>query len=598
MTARSWHVRAGALSLPAPGVGILLVVRLARLFLWPVALATGGATAALIVRAEIADAPALTASVGLVVGLSWCLTGLEEWRRRPARRIGPLMLFFGFAWFASFWIYTSVSLLYTAGQLVRPLFIAVLGHLLLAFPSGRLEGRLSRAIIAAAYLDTTVVVTASALFLAPESGEVQNLGLVEPNAALSDALRNVARGVGIALILASLLLLARRWRRATPPWRRAVAPMLWVGAAAAAAGALRLLNDGLGRPLGPVELVFFVILATVPLALEMGLLRSRLARGAVAELIVELGQTRAPANLRDALARALHDPRLELGYWLPQQSRYVDREGQPVELPGDESGLVATIVESEGRRVAALIHDASLRDDPELVEAVCAAAGLALENERLQAELRAHLEELRASRVRIVEAADAERRRLERDLHDGTQQRLVSASMALGLAEATLSADPERARRILDESRRTLAAALDELRELSQGIHPGLLTERGLGPALQELAYAAPLPIELSVPIGERLPGPVEAAAYYVVAEALTNVAKYASANAASVTVTSRNGRVLVEVRDDGVGGADPVRGSGLRGLADRVEALGGTLAVESPPGEGTRLRAEIPCAS
>jgi signal transduction histidine kinase len=596
--ARSWHVRSGALSLHTPGVGILTVVRLVRLLLWPVALATGGATAVLILRAEMADSPALTAAVGLVVGLSWCLTGLEEWRRRPVRRVGPLMVFFGFAWFASLWVYTSVSALYTAGQLVRPLFIAVLGHLLLAFPSGRLEDWRARAIIAAAYLDTTVVVSASALFLAPESEEVRNLALIEPNAALSDGLRNVARGVGVALILASLVLIAQRWRVATPPWRRAVAPVLWVGAVAAAAGALRLVNDGLGRPLGPVELVFFVILASVPLAFELGLLRSRLARGAVAELVVELGQTRAAGNLRDALARALHDPSLTLAFWLPEQRRYVDAGGQPVELPIEGSGLVTTIVERDGRRVAAIVHDASLREDPELVEAVCAAAGLALENERLQAELRAHLEELRASRVRIVEAADAERRRLERDLHDGTQQRLVSVSMALGLAESKLASDPEGARAILDETRKTLASALEELRELSQGIHPGILTERGLGPALQELAYATPVPIELSVPLEQRLPQPVEAAAYYVVAEALTNVAKYASAGAVSVSVDQRNGRALVEVRDDGVGGADPARGSGLRGLSDRVEALGGRLSVESPPGRGTHLKAEIPCES
>jgi signal transduction histidine kinase len=341
-----------------------------------------------------------------------------------------------------------------------------------------------------------------------------------------------------------------------------------------------------------------LILAAVPLASELGLLRSRLARGAVAELVVALGQTRAPGQLRDALARALHDPSLTLAYWLPEQRRYVDRHGQPAELASDDSGLVTTIVERDGRRIAALVHDSSLRDDPDLVEAVCAAAGLALENERLQAELRAHLDELRASRVRIVEAADAERRRLERDLHDGTQQRLVSVSMALGLAESKLASDPTAARKILDETRNTLATALEELRELSQGIHPGILTERGLGPALQDLAYAAPVPIELSVPLERRLPPPVEAAAYYVVAEALTNVAKYASASAVSVSVTQRNGRALVEVRDDGVGGADRARGSGLRGLTDRVEALGGRLSVESPPGRGTYLKAEIPCGS
>jgi signal transduction histidine kinase len=595
---RGWHACAWLdLAVSLVRVAILRVVKILRLALWPAALAAAGGTAALTLGGGIADLPELTATIGLVVGLAWSLIGLEEWRRRPARRIGPLMVFLGFAWFASQLVYASVSPLYTAGQLVRPLFIAVLGHLLLAFPSGRLESRLSRAIIVAAYLDTIVVNGFSVVFRAPEPG-VENLALLEPNAALSEAIRNTARGIGVALLLTSLGLLARRWRGATPPWRRAVAPVLWWGAAAAAVGALRFLNDGLGRPLGRIELAFFLVLATVPLAFQLGLLRSRLARGAVAELVVELGQTRAPGRLRDALARTLHDPGLALAYWLPEKGHYVDLEGRPVELPRDGDSRVATLVEREGRRVAALVHDSSLREDPELVEAVCAAAGLALENERLQAELRAHLDELRASRVRLVEAAHVERRRLERDLHDGTQQRLVSISMALGLADSKLGSDPEGVRRILDETRKTLGTALEELRELSQGIHPGILTERGLGPALQELAYVAPVSIELGVPLEERLPEPVEAAVYYLVAEALANVAKHASATVVSVNVDRRNGQAVVEVSDDGVGGADPARGSGLRGLADRVEALGGAFAVESPPGRGTRLRAEIPCES
>jgi signal transduction histidine kinase len=598
MTTGSWGIGAASIRRLGSGGGILLVVRLVRPVLWPLALLAGGAIAMLVSSGGIAESPTLTALVGLAVGLSWSLIGLEQWRRSPARRVGPLMVFLGFAWYASLLVYSSVSLLYTVGLLMRPLFIAVLGHLLLAFPSGRLESRLPRAIAILAYLDTTVVVAASAIFREPDSGEVRNLALVEPNAALSNPLLNAARGIGIALLLTTLVLLTRRWRAATRPWRRAVAPVLWWAAAAAAAGALRLLNDGLGRPVAGVELAFFLVLATVPWAFALGLLRSRLARGAVAGLVVELGQSRTPGRLRSALARALHDPGLALAYWLPQQHRFVDLEGRPIELPRDGDSRVATIVEREGRPVAALVHDGSLRDDPDLVEAVSAAAGLALENERLHAELRAHLDELRASRVRIVDAADAERRRLERDLHDGTQQRLVSVSMALGLLESKLESDRQDARRIVDDTRKTLATALQELRELSQGIHPAILTERGLGAALRELAYGAPVPIELAVPLEERLPQPVEAAAYYVVAEALTNVAKYASATAVSVNVESCNGRAVVEISDDGVGGADPARGSGLRGLADRVEALGGLLDLESRPGRGTRVRAEIPCES
>jgi signal transduction histidine kinase len=424
------------------------------------------------------------------------------------------------------------------------------------------------------------------------------VALVQANAALSDALKNTARGVGIACFVAILAILAHRWRRATPRWRRTFALAFWTGAAASALSAVAILTRTPYRPLGPIEVVAFLLIAAVPVALTMDQLRGKLERGAVADLVLELGGARAPGKLRDALARALHDPSLSLAYWLPEREGYFDVQGHPVELPTDSGPTMATIVEREGRPVAALLHDATLGDEQHLVDAVGAAAGLALENERLQADLQARLAELRASRARIVDATEAERRRLERNLHDGTQQRLVSVSMALGLAESKLRSDPVAAGRILEEARQALGAALQELREFSQGIHPGVLTERGLGPALKELVYLAPMSIELAVPNDERLPEPVEAAAYYVVAEALANVAKYASADAVSVKVERRNGSAFIEVADDGVGGADAKKGSGLRGLSDRVEALGGTFAVDSTPGVGTRLRAEIPCAS
>jgi PAS domain S-box-containing protein len=210
-------------------------------------------------------------------------------------------------------------------------------------------------------------------------------------------------------------------------------------------------------------------------------------------------------------------------------------------------------------------------------------------------DLKAAEEELRRSRARIVEAADSERRRLERNLHDGAQQRLVSLSLALRLAQAQLHRDPDTAERMLVDAQQELSEALADLRELARGIHPAILTDRGLGPALEALAARAPLPVEVGELPEERLPGPVEAAAYYVVAEGLTNVVKYAQATEVRVSVERLNGFALVEVADDGVGGADPMSGTGLRGLSDRIEALDGRLAVESVPGSGTRLRAEIP---
>jgi signal transduction histidine kinase len=197
--------------------------------------------------------------------------------------------------------------------------------------------------------------------------------------------------------------------------------------------------------------------------------------------------------------------------------------------------------------------------------------------------------------MRLVEAGDAERRRLERNLHDGAQQRLVALSLALRLAQSKLASDPVRAGSILSEAAAELALALQELRELARGIHPAMLTDRGLYAALESLAERSPVPVELDVDLGERLAEPVEAAAFYVASEALANVAKYARANGVTVAVTRSDGSVAITISDDGVGGADPARGSGLRGLVDRVEALGGTLQVTSPVAEGTIVHAELP---
>jgi signal transduction histidine kinase len=334
-------------------------------------------------------------------------------------------------------------------------------------------------------------------------------------------------------------------------------------------------------------------LLSVPLAFLAGLLRSRLARSAVATLVVELGETPEPGRLREALARALGDPSLEVGYWLRDDS-FVDADGNPVPLPADGSGRVATTVERSGLRVAALIHDESLSDHPELVDGVVAAAGLALENERLQAQLRARLEDLRLSRARLVETADAERRRLERNLHDGAQQRLVTLSMSLGLAQRRF-ADHEPTQELLEQTRSELAGALAELRELARGIHPAVLTEHGLGPALNALAGRSHVPVDVRELPDQRLPDGVEAAAYYLVAETLTNIAKYAQASAATVRARVEDSHLLVEVADDGIGGADASRGSGIRGLADRIDALDGQLEIDSPPGAGTRVTATIP---
>jgi len=300
--------------------------------------------------------------------------------------------------------------------------------------------------------------------------------------------------------------------------------------------------------------------------------------------------------VREMLAESLGDRTLSIAYWLPDRRTFVDEAGRPVELPEPASGRAWTAVERDGVRVAAIVHDAALDTGPELVQAAAAAAALALDNERLKADLRARVEELRVSRVRIVEAADAARRRLERDLHDGAQQQLVSLALDLRLLKSRVrdtDAEP-----LVDGLAEKLAVALAELRELARGIHPAILTDRGLGPAIEALANRVPVSVEHEVVVDEHVSGAIEAAAYFVVAEALTNVVKYAGAGKARVSVRRDRDAVIVLVDDDGVGGAKIGAGTGLRGLQDRLAALDGTLSVDSPEGGGTRLRARIPCGA
>jgi signal transduction histidine kinase len=297
--------------------------------------------------------------------------------------------------------------------------------------------------------------------------------------------------------------------------------------------------------------------------------------------------------IRELLAERVGDRTLSIAYWLAERETFADESGRPVELPAPGSGRTWTAVEHEGRRVAAIIHDAELDATPELVNAAAAAAALALDNERLKADLRARVEDLRISRARIVEAADTARRRLERDLHDGAQQQLVSLALDLRLLRARLGGSDVVP--MVDELSEKLNVALAELRELARGIHPAILTDRGLGPAVQGLADRVPLPVEVGVELDERPARQIEAAAYFVTAEALTNVARYAKASEVRVEITHEDAAIVVVVSDDGVGGARVEAGTGLRGLQDRLAALDGRLSIDSPRGRGTRLRAIIP---
>jgi signal transduction histidine kinase len=347
----------------------------------------------------------------------------------------------------------------------------------------------------------------------------------------------------------------------------------------------------LGIPAGLLLLVLSAASCVIAIAVLGGLRRA--VRGYSRALIGRQADHEGP--IREMLAERVGDRTLSIAYWLPDRGTFADEYGRPVELPGPGSGRAWTAIDHDGQRVAAIIHDAELDTTPELVNAAAAAAALALDNERLKADLRARVEDLRISRARIVEAADAARRRLERDLHDGAQQQLVSLALDLRLLRAKLKGTDAVA--MIEEISEKLAVALAELRELARGIHPAILSDRGLGPAVQGLADRVPLPVEVDVELDVRPAPPIEAAAYFVTAEALTNVARYAKAHEARVEIRRRGDDVVVTVSDDGIGGADIERGTGLRGLQDRLAALDGRLELDSPPGEGTRLRATIPGA-
>ncbi|HEX2504742.1 MAG TPA: histidine kinase [Gaiellaceae bacterium] len=703
-----------------------------RVALWPLALLAGFGALGIYITSNHDDEAAISAVLTLLLGWSFSLSGLVAWSRRPSNRFGALMVATGFAFFLTSLTAANDSTLYTIGRVVEKLPFALVIHLLLAYPRGRLEWWVSRAIVATAYASTVGLQVASLCFDRPTVAECPgcpaNALLVTRNDTLAEALDGTGQVIAVLVTLAVGVIYWLRWQGASPPARRTLGPVLVTGTLALFLLALSLILGFFVSDLveSSIFVLSAVVLSTVPLASLAGLLQSRLAQSAVGNLLVELGQSLPPGELRDALARALGDPSLTVGYWLPEAQVFVDHEGRPLPPPDPQGSRRGTWVERNGERIAALVHDESLLEEPQLIEAVVAAAGLTLENERrlaalarsesrnrallnampdvmfriardgtylaykaeegsdlfsnpdeligknvrdvlprdvagpmmrcvaealepgstrtiefeheleldgtrrffearivpaevdevvmivrdfterrraqeqlegLQVELQRHLQELQASRARIVAVADQERRRLERNLHDGAQQRLVSVSLTVRLAQARLDADPATANELLQGASEELATALEELRELARGIHPAVLTDRGLGPALESLVTRTPVPVEVEAPVDERLPGPVEAAAYYVVSEALANVAKYANASQAAVRVSRQNGVAVVEVEDDGVGGADPSRGSGLRGLADRVEALAGRLAVDSEPGRGTRIRAEIPCA-
>lgn len=549
----------------------------------------------------------------VAIGWTAITAGLIAWGRPPSRRIGMLMTAYGLAVLVRPWQYSHHSLLFTLGFLLGELNLALFVHVALAYPSGRVPDRLERAFVAVGYAVALCFPLATLLVYdgVPREG-MATLNYVPPGAEslllvkasdsavahLQDAFVIVAYGILAAVFVG---LVVRKLVRATPRMRRILLPLVL----AAGLAALRALSEFLFTFMSPppaiVERLYWWQAAgqiALPLALLAGLLSSRLAVANVADLVRELDRV-PPNELPAALARTVGDPSLEVAYWLPERGAYADAEGNTVTLPDESGDRAVTVLDHDGEHVAALVHDASLRNDPQLVEAAGAAARLALENARLHAEVQAQLAQVQASRIRIVEAGDEQRRRIERDIHDGAQQRLVALALELRVAQRRFGGelDPE-AEAVLEQAVGELQLAVSELRELARGVHPAILTEEGLGPALESLAGRTPLPTRVVAAPAERLPAEIEAAAYFVACEALANAVKHADASNVTITAARADGDLVVEVADDGRGGARVESGTGLRGLADRVEAYGGRLDVASPPGGGTRVRAELPCAS
>jgi signal transduction histidine kinase len=537
-------------------------------------------------------------------GLAFVAVGLTGWSRGGRTRFARLMALCGFLFFLPSLTVSREPILWTLGATLNSAYEPLLFYLVLAFPDDRLGGRGARVVMGAAIVSAIGWGPLIAPLSLPEDfgctgcPASTNLfylaGHEQLTLAVIDALARWS------FVVSGSLLVVVGWRlaRASPPRRRVLVP---VYATALVWGSARLVQASTlffdWIPFFTVQLIGLIALSLLPIGFALGLLRAHARRWRVGDLVLELEQTSEPRQLRAAIARALGDPSLELALWSPEQQHYTTSDGRPVELPGPGDSRAATFLEHDRQPLGVLVHDAALLHDHRLVDGVAAVARLAVMNERLAGALHARLDEVRASRARIVAATDAERQRVERNLHDGAQQRLVTLALHLRVARERLDGNPDtELAPLVEEALAELGVALAELRELAQGVHPSVLTDHGLAAALEFLAERAPLPVTVKAS-AERYPATLEGTAYFIAAEALTNIAKYAHASHANISVTRTNDRLTVDVTDDGTGGADPAKGSGLRGLSDRVAAVDGRLRVESQPGKGTRIHADLPCA-
>jgi signal transduction histidine kinase len=488
---------------------------------------------ALTLKAADGGHSALDTALSTTTGFLFLLAGAVAHVRRPANPIGVLIVLAGVALFLEDLQFTRDPVLYTIAVPLRAASSPVIAHLVLAFPHGRLRSRWERLLVAAAYL----VVLGSGVLGLLFNSDPRDLLAVTAGSARSGFADRVLALAATAISAGVVVVLLYRWLSGRLPQRRLLSPVILIallGALTSAVGTA--LGDA--HPLSdPMLQAYRILFCLWPLAFLVGVLRARVGN----------------------------------------------------------AEMIRLLLERDGTGLAALVQDDEVWKDSRSIDALSAAAGLVLDNQRLAAELEQRLAEVRASRARLVAAADEERRRIERDLHDGAQQRLVSVVLLLRMADRRFGTElPPEVRALLTRTVEELQTAITELRELARGIRPAILTEAGLVAAVRSLTDRIPMEVALSVGTVPRLDGAVEATAYFVTSEALTNALKHAQTDHAHVRIAVEDGRLRVTVTDTGVGGADTEAGSGLAGLRDRVQALGGELDVTSGPG-GTKVCAVIP---
>jgi signal transduction histidine kinase len=533
--------------------------------------------------------------------VSYLIVGLIAWQHHLGDRIGPLFTMIGYALLLASFSNLHYALPFAIGNTTMSFYQAVVAHLALAWPYGRLRSGRDRVVVVVVYAWTIGNSVVEQLFWNPRTygcGPTcpANLLLVDGSNRIENDIVGAFGVIGSGLAVAVVVLIAQHWWSARGYVREAMTRLVWVAAPIGAYIAVVQVSDAFNLSVSNLILygIAPLILMLAPAAYAAGMFRARRARAAVGAALVDLEPGPPPGRLLQALAAALGDPNLQLAFRTADHTGYLDTGNKRIDAARIPPGRVLTRLDPAGDAV--LVHDEELRHEPELVRVTAAVASLALEHSRLQAEIASQLEQVRASRTRLVEAGDEARRRLERDLHDGAQQRLVTLSLALAMASRRAAGVDPDLESLLESATKEAREALVELRELARGIHPAVLTEVGLAGAVQALVERTPVATRIvEVPAG-RFPAPIEATAYFVVSEALANVAKHAPTATGLVAIRHQPGRIVVVVTDDGDGGARPEAGSGLRGLADRVASVGGALRVDSPVGRGTWLEADIPC--